>query len=82
MVFNLTSISPSSSVSTLKVSLENSILLYSKSTGNFIAQAETMAQLADDLYKFNKARFAIVKHDEEEFVFIEGKIVPNLQVIE
>jgi cysteine synthase len=62
--------------------LENSILLYSKSTGNFIAQAETMSQLADDLYKFNKVRFAIVKHDKEEFVFIEGKVVPNLQVIE
>lgn len=60
----------------------NSILLYCKETGKFIAQAEDLTKLAEEVYKHSKVRFATVNHNNQEFTFIEGKIVKNLEIIE
>lgn len=61
---------------------KNSILLYCKETGKFVAQAENLAQLAQEVYDHCKVRIATVKHNDEEFTFIDGKIVKNLEIIE
>lgn len=60
----------------------NSILLYCKETGKFIAQAEDLTKLAEEVYNHSKVRFATVNHNNQEFTFIEGKIVKNLEIIE
>ena len=52
----------------------NSILLYNKDTGNFVAQAETFDELAKNVYKFNNIKFALVKHDDQLYWFVEGKV--------
>jgi hypothetical protein len=62
-------------------STKNSILLYNKDTGKFIAQAETFEQLAQNVYKFNNINFALVKHDEQLYWFVEGKVKNDLQDI-
>lgn len=61
---------------------DNSILLYNKDTGCFVAQAATLDQLAEDVYKFDKIKFALVKHDSKEFWFVEGKVKNDLKEIE
>lgn len=61
---------------------KNSILLFCKDSGKFVAQAEDLAKLAEEVYEHSKIRFATVKHNNEEFTFIEGKIVKNLEIIE
>ena len=61
---------------------KNSILLYCKETGKFVAQAENLAQLAQEVYDHSKIRIATVKHNDEEFTFIDGKIIKNLEIIE
>lgn len=60
----------------------NSIMLYSKDTGKFMGQAQTVEELAENLYKFDKIGFALVKHDSREFWFVEGKIKNDLKEIE
>lgn len=60
----------------------NSILLYCKETGKFIAQAEDLTKLAEEVYNHSKVRLATVNHNNQEFTFIEGKIVKNLEIIE
>ena len=57
----------------------NSILLYNKDTGKFVAQAETFDELAENVYKFNNIKFALVTHDEQMFWFVEGKVKNDLQ---
>jgi len=57
----------------------NSILLYNKDTGKFVSQAETFDELAENVYKFNNIKFALVTHDEQMFWFVEGKVKNDLQ---
>jgi hypothetical protein len=57
----------------------NSILLYNKDTGKFVAQAETFDELAENVYKFNNIKFALVTHDDQMFWFVEGKVKNDLQ---
>lgn len=61
---------------------ENTIMLYSKDTGKFMGQAKSVEELAENLYKFDKVEFALVKHDSREFWFVEGKIKNDLKEIE
>ena len=60
----------------------NSILLYSKDTGDFISQASSIDDLANNVYTFNKVKFALVNHDDKTFWFVEGKIKNDLKEIE
>lgn len=62
-------------------STANSILLYNKDTGDFVTQADNVQELAENVYKFNKINFALVKHDEKQMWFVEGKIKDNLKEI-
>lgn len=52
----------------------NSILLYNKETGNFTGQAYTVAELAENLYKYDRIKFALVSHKDNQFWFVEGKV--------
>ncbi len=61
---------------------ENSIMLYNKDTGKFMGQAKSVEELAENLYKFDKVKFASVNHDERQFWFVEGKIKNDLKEIE
>ncbi len=61
---------------------DNSILLYSKDTGQFMSQAKSLEELAENIYKFDKVKFALVKHDSKELWFVEGKVKNSLQEIE
>jgi len=60
----------------------NSILLYNKDTGNFVAQAETVQELAEHVYKFDKINFALVNHDDKQVWFVEGKVSADLNDIQ
>jgi len=60
----------------------SSILLYNKDTGDFIGQANTIDELAENVYKFDKVKFALVHHGDKNFWFVEGKIKDNLKDIE
>jgi hypothetical protein len=60
----------------------NSIMLYNKDTGKFMGQAKSVEELAENLYKFDKVKFAVVNHDERQFWFVEGKIKNDLKEIE
>lgn len=60
----------------------NSILLYNKDTGDFVSQAYTIDELADNVYKFNKVKFAYVAHGDTKCWFVEGKVKDNLKEIE
>lgn len=59
----------------------NSILLYNKDTGDFVAQANNVQELAENVYKFNKISFATVNHDEKLVWFVEGKVQDDLKEI-
>ncbi len=59
----------------------SSIMLYNKDTGNFIGQADTVDELAENLYKFDKVKFALVKHDDQQYWFVEGKVENDLKNI-
>ena len=63
-------------------STTNTILLYNKDTGDFVAQANSVQELAENVYKFNKINFAFVKHDEKQVWFVEGKVRDDLKEIE
>jgi hypothetical protein len=58
----------------------NSILLYSKDTGDFIGQADTVDKLAENLYKFDKVKHALVIHENKKYWFLEGKVQNNIQI--
>ena len=60
----------------------SSILLYNKDTGDFVSQALSLDELADNVYKFNKVNFAVVNHNNLQFWFVEGKIKNDLKDIE
>lgn len=60
----------------------NTILLYSKDTGDFISQACSIDELAENVYKFNKVNFALVNHNDKQFWFVEGKVENDLKKIE
>lgn len=61
---------------------ENSILLYNKDTGKFMGQAKSIEELADNIYRLDKVKFALVNHDSKQFWFVEGKIKNDLKEIE
>lgn len=61
---------------------DNSILLYNKDTGKFIGQAKTIEELAENAYKFEKVKFALVSHDSKRFWFVEGKIKNDLKELQ
>lgn len=61
---------------------DNSILLYNKDTGKFIGQANTIEELAENAYKFEKVKFALVSHDSKQFWFVEGKIKNDLKELQ
>lgn len=58
---------------------KDSILLYNKDTGNFVGQAKTLDELANNLYNFDKINFANVTHEEKNIWFVEGKVKDNLK---
>lgn len=59
----------------------SSILLYNKDTGEFIGQANTVEELAENLFKYDKVPFALVNHSDKKFWFVEGKVENNLKEI-
>jgi len=61
---------------------ETSILLYNKDTGDFISQAYSIDELADKVYKFNKVKFALVNHNDQQYWFVEGKVENDLKHIQ
>lgn len=62
-------------------STNNSILLYNKDTGNFVAQAKTVNELAEHIHKFNNISFALVDHENTQLWFVEGKVRDDLKEI-
>jgi hypothetical protein len=56
----------------------SSILLYSKDTGDFIGQASSVEELAENLYKYDKVKLALVNHNDKQYWFVEGKIQTDL----
>jgi hypothetical protein len=60
----------------------NSILLYNKDTGDFVSQALSIDELADNVYRFNKVEFAVVNHKDLQVWFVEGKIKNDLKDLE
>jgi len=59
----------------------NSILLYNKDTGDFVCQAEDLDRLAKSTFEYNKIKYALVKHDDTQIWFVEGKVQKDLQNI-
>lgn len=59
----------------------NSILLYNKDTGTFVCQANTLDELAQSVYEYDKIKFANVKHNDKNVWFVEGKVKDNLKEI-
>lgn len=53
---------------------EKSILLYNKSTNRFVAQAETLEELASNVKQFNNIKLAKVYHNDSEIYFIDGEV--------
>lgn len=60
----------------------NSILLYSKDTGDFIGQADSVEELAENLLKYDKVKFALVNHDSKQYWFVDGKVQNDVKNIE
>lgn len=61
--------------------LNDSIMLYNE-TGQFKGQAKTVEELAENLYKLDKVKYALVNHDSLQFWFVEGKIRRDLKETE
>lgn len=55
-------------------SQKNSILLYNKSTNKFIAQADTLEKLAENVKQFNNINLAKVYHNDTHIYFVDGKV--------
>lgn len=62
------------SVELFTESQNKSILLYNKSTNRFVAQAETLEELAENVKQFNNIRLAKVYHNDTQIYFIDGKV--------
>lgn len=60
----------------------SSILLYSKDTGDFIGQADSVEELAKNLYAYDKVKVALVSHEGKQFCFVEGKVENEVKNIE
>lgn len=60
----------------------SSILLYSKDTGDFIGQADSVEELAKNLYTYDKVKYALVSHDNKQYYFVDGKVENELKNIE
>lgn len=58
---------------------ENSIMLYNKDTGAFVCQATSLDELAMLANEYNKITVAVVKHNDNEIYFIDGKVKNSLQ---
>lgn len=56
----------------------NAIMLYKKDSNEFVAQAPTLEELANNAFTFNKINYAVVNHNEETLWFVEGKIKRDL----
>lgn len=73
-------------VETIKVSnmftelTGNTIYLY-KDSGDFVGQADSLEQLAENLYNYDKVKFASVKHKDQLLWFVEGKVKSDLKDI-
>lgn len=59
----------------------SSILMYCKDSGDFMGQANTIDELAINVYKFDKIKFALVSHDNKNVWFVEGKVHNDLNEI-
>lgn len=60
----------------------SSILLYSKDTGDFIGQADSVEELAKNLYAYDKVKYALVSHDNKQYYFVDGKVENEVKNIE
>lgn len=60
----------------------SSILLYNKDTGDFIGQGNTVEELAENLFKYDKVPFALVSHSDQKFWFVEGKVENEVKNVE
>ncbi len=58
-----------------------SIMLYNKDTGKFVGQAMSRDELAQNVYQFDKVVFALVKHNDQQYWFVEGKVENDLKQI-
>ena len=58
---------------------ENSIMLYDKTTNNFVCQAKSLEELAQNLLEFKQIKRAVVNHADEQLLFVEGKIEKHLK---
>jgi hypothetical protein len=47
-----------------------------------MGQAKSIEELAENIYRFDKVKFALVNHNSKEFWFVEGKIKNDLKEIE
>lgn len=54
-------------------SIDDTIFLYDVQN-NFICQAKTLDELADNLLKYKKMKLAIIVHENRKFFFVEGKL--------
>ena len=59
----------------------SSILLYNKDTGDFVSQAVSLDELAQNLYEFHKVLCALVKHNNQHYWFVEGKVQNDFKEI-
>jgi len=59
----------------------NSIMLYNKDTEQFVSQAYTLEDLAENMLSHNKINFALVHHKNELVWFVEGKVRKDLNQI-
>ena len=57
----------------------NSIMLYNKDTGVFVCQADTLDDLAQKAFEYNAVKIALVKHDEKDMFFVQGKVSNTLE---
>jgi len=62
--------------------VDNSIMLYNKETKQFVCQANSMEELAKNLFAHNKIKFAVVDHNKELIWFVDGEIKKDLKEIE
>jgi hypothetical protein len=57
-------------------------MLYNKDTGQFMGQASTIDELADNLYNYDKVKFALVSHNDTLVWFVEGRVKSDLKDID
>ena len=62
--------------------VNNSIMLYSKDTNQFVCQAPSIDELAKAVMDYNKIDIALVNHNDEKIWFVEGKVRKSLKEVE